>query len=210
MFLSPKNEPAALNTLTPTTPSTFILWLAPPPPLYWILIPTPEKGAVTQVVLPLGPSVYADSSTPSASCRGSPLGSAKLTTPRGCSNRRARVPWVDGQYGCGVVCTKGEPNTWTIPNRAQSRASPVHQQSWGSRRHVIAPEGRVQTSDSPGGHSVRVPQPPQRGLEDQVTHCPPHTRSPTHTTSQARARWWQALASHDLATVAVTSQTEGQ
>ena len=39
---------------------------------------------------------------------------------------------------------------------------------------------------------------------------PTHVLPPTHTdsTSEARAQWWRAVASHDLATVAVTSRTE--
>ena len=80
---------AIAHKLRPPLPLLYTL-LCPPPP------PTPN-GAVTRVVCPLGPPVYAGSSTATqAPSPGRLQGRAALSAPWSPSSCRPSAPWADG------------------------------------------------------------------------------------------------------------------
>ena len=128
------------------------------------------------MVCPLGPPVYADSSTATwAHSPGRPQGSAAPGAPWAPPNCHLQAPWVVGPAQSSNTCALSSQGVRITPS-VQGRAAPVpiaivgRPAAWRStwRR-------RVQAGNSPARLSVRPPQPRRRGLGHQATHYPPHT-----------------------------------
>ena len=101
----------------------------PPPPLPY--------GAVTRVVCPLGPPVYAGSSTATqAPSPGRLQGRATLGAPWSPSPCRPSTPWAEGPVHDNTTSALGSQEVWTPPVVRPGSAPPCLMQSWGRWQHV--------------------------------------------------------------------------
>ena len=164
----------------------------PPPPFL--------TGAVTRVVCPLGPPVYAGSSTATrAPSPGRLQGRAALSAPWSPSSCRPIAPWADGPVQDSTTCASGSHGVWTPPVVRLGSVPLCLMQSWSRWQHVSdqeaacpdrilprraqcqAPMASLPGPGAPGNtlpHTRPAPPPP-----------PPHTPPPL----AARDRWWQTL-----------------
>ena len=133
----------------PWRPDSHLPTPAPPPFL---------TGAVTRMVCPLGPPVYAGSSTATrAPSPGRLQGRAALSAPRSPSSCRLLAPWAEGPVQDSTTCASGSHGVWTPQSCAQG-ARPRASCSRGAAGSMsVTTRRRVQTEYSPGGLSVRLP-----------------------------------------------------